>query len=476
VALLEPCQRLLHRAVLSGTQLPAEPRERRRIRVNNITALALGFNGLLYVPVLLSLGYPGLALTLLPQTGIYVLAVWLNQRGRFTASRLVLVTLPNLAILAYGLRLGSTETSLYFALACLPLVLCDLRETRIIAWGIALPLACAIFFAADGPARFGFSLLPAKTAFILHLSLVPGTFTMLLGVILFFVVSNSGAERELATAHVTMRKLLARVDQGIATLDRHGRLGPERSAVFDDWCGTPESGTLFSDCLRYLDPPVGEAFAAAWKVVESEFNPQASLVDLLAGLPSSLSTSEPLSIRLVYKPEREADGTLQTIMVVMTDVTNEAERARAEQSQRDLQTELLQAQKLESVGRLASGVAHEINTPIQFIGDSVQFVREVMPDLANVVVAYRRLAEAVSTGTAVPADAASVAEAEAKGDLDYALEQIPKALDRAHDGVGRVAAIVRSMKAFAHPDGVNKAPADLNAALSSTLTVAGNAV
>ena len=57
-ASLERFWRLLQQTVLSGTQLPAEPRERRRIRVNNITALTLGLNGLLYVPVMLFLGHP----------------------------------------------------------------------------------------------------------------------------------------------------------------------------------------------------------------------------------------------------------------------------------------------------------------------------------------------------------------------------------------------------------------------------------
>ena len=139
---------------------------------------------------------------------------------------------------------------------------------------------------------------------------------------------------------------------------------------------------------------------------------------------------------------------------------------------RRAQGELLQAQKLESVGRLASGVAHEINTPVQFVGDSVAFVRDAFRDLAPVIAALQALRASAATGQALAGEAEQVEAAEQAVDLGYLLDNIPLALERAVDGLGRVGTIVRSLKEFAHPDPRQCEPADLNRALQTTLTIA----
>jgi signal transduction histidine kinase/HAMP domain-containing protein len=131
-------------------------------------------------------------------------------------------------------------------------------------------------------------------------------------------------------------------------------------------------------------------------------------------------------------------------------------------------------QKLESVGRLAAGVAHEINTPVQFVSDNVQFVRSSMTDLSTVIGAYRQLQQAVNSGGDSIAAASLAAEAEKTADLDYILENVPLAVESSIDGLGRIATIVRSMKEFAHPDQAQKTPADLNQAIRSTLVIAHN--
>jgi signal transduction histidine kinase/HAMP domain-containing protein len=132
------------------------------------------------------------------------------------------------------------------------------------------------------------------------------------------------------------------------------------------------------------------------------------------------------------------------------------------------------SQKLESVGRLAAGVSHEINTPVQFVTDNVQFMRTSMMDIAIVALAYRDLQHAVLSQGDVVAAAQRAAAAEKAADLDYILENAPLAIDSSLEGLGRIATIVRSMKEFAHPDQAVKQSADLNQAIRSTLVVAHN--
>jgi two-component system NtrC family sensor kinase len=141
---------------------------------------------------------------------------------------------------------------------------------------------------------------------------------------------------------------------------------------------------------------------------------------------------------------------------------------------RRLGRELAAAQKLESIGRLAAGVAHEINTPVQFVTDSVQFVRTSITDIASVIESYRAVQRALQTGGDV-AEAARLANvAEVAADIDYIIENSPLALDSAVEGLGRVATIVRSMKQFAHPDQAQKTHADLNQAIQGTIVIANN--
>jgi signal transduction histidine kinase len=141
---------------------------------------------------------------------------------------------------------------------------------------------------------------------------------------------------------------------------------------------------------------------------------------------------------------------------------------------RRLGRELIASQKLESVGRLAAGVAHEINTPVQFVTDNVQFVGTSLADMLTVLKAYRTLKTSVQSGGDASAAAALTDKAEAAADLDYVVENAPRAIKSSLEGLGRIATIVRSMKEFAHPDQVEKVPADLNQAIRSTLIIARN--
>ena len=171
---------------------------------------------------------------------------------------------------------------------------------------------------------------------------------------------------------------------------------------------------------------------------------------------------------------RAAELEVKALEISATNEALEAEMARRQRAE----VELRQAQKLESVGRLAAGVAHEINTPVQFVTDSVYFLRDASRDVDAVVDKLRRVRDLVLCLPNAPAPLLEAAEAaqaaEAEADLAYLAIAIPEAHERSLDGLGRVAGIVKSMKEFAHPDSREMQAADLNRAIETTLVMAKN--
>jgi PAS domain S-box-containing protein len=139
-----------------------------------------------------------------------------------------------------------------------------------------------------------------------------------------------------------------------------------------------------------------------------------------------------------------------------------------------LEHELVQAQKLESIGHLAAGVAHEINTPTQFVGDKIRFLSDSFSDIGRLLEQYLCLLAAAKTGVCPEALIETCEAANHKADLGYLVAEIPKAIEQSAEGINRVATIVRAMKEFAHPGGREKAAVNLNKAIESTVTVAQN--
>ncbi|MBN1347255.1 MAG: PAS domain S-box protein [Phycisphaerae bacterium] len=139
-----------------------------------------------------------------------------------------------------------------------------------------------------------------------------------------------------------------------------------------------------------------------------------------------------------------------------------------------LQRQALQTQKLESIGQLAAGIAHEINTPTQYIGDNTHFLQDAFGDLSTVLDQFNRLLAAAKDGKLDEQIIADVDQAIEEADLGYLSEEIPSALSQALEGIDRVSTIVRAMKDFSHPGVEGRTNADINRAIESTITVARN--
>jgi signal transduction histidine kinase len=147
-------------------------------------------------------------------------------------------------------------------------------------------------------------------------------------------------------------------------------------------------------------------------------------------------------------------------------------RLRGQLSLRQALVRLNQAQKLEGIGELASGIAHEINTPIQFVGDNISFLQ----------MAYRRISGLLemlgalrTSGQVDDAWRQMLQERWKKSRVDYLLKEMPQALEQGQEGIERVATIVRAMKAFAHPGENEGSWVDLESTVQTTLTVSRNA-
>ncbi len=136
-----------------------------------------------------------------------------------------------------------------------------------------------------------------------------------------------------------------------------------------------------------------------------------------------------------------------------------------------VEVELRHAQKLEAVGQMAAGIAHEINTPMQYIGNSLQFLQSVFADLQIISV---KLEESIALLEGHDVKTGSFKQAIYDADLDYIRERAPKALNRALQGIDRVTQIVGALNEFSHPDEREKSIADINRAINTTLTVASN--
>ena len=204
-----------------------------------------------------------------------------------------------------------------------------------------------------------------------------------------------------------------------------------------------------------------------------------ALRDLMKGQPT-----QRLEYRLRHKDGRylhfestaaiipDPDSNTVRALVVARNIT---ERRQAEQNRMAMEVQLRQAQKLEAIGQLAAGIAHEINTPIQYIGDNATFLRDSFDETFSLMGRLMaQLMEIRALGGTAGDLAGKALDNLADTDLDYLGTEIPKAIQQSLEGVSRISKIVSAMKDFSHPGSESKVHTDLHRSIESTITVSRN--
>ncbi|MDB6085970.1 MAG: domain S-box protein [Gammaproteobacteria bacterium] len=267
---------------------------------------------------------------------------------------------------------------------------------------------------------------------------------------------------------ITERKFaqerLVRQEALLATTSRMAEIGGwelQRDASGPQWSdviyrihdlpmGPPPS---MDTALGFFPPEVRTMLVDSVKAAFGEAKP----FDFVAPLVTAAGRRR--WVRSIGEPQI-VNGEVTSIIGALQDITR----------QKHLEVELAHAQKLESIGQLSAGIAHEINTPAQFIGNNVAFLKEASAEIVGVLDRIAELAESRQGGTVTPGELLAALRTV---DMAYLREEVPRAIAQSAEGIERIQTIVGAMKEFSHP-AVDKMPTDVNRAIESTIIVASN--
>ena len=172
----------------------------------------------------------------------------------------------------------------------------------------------------------------------------------------------------------------------------------------------------------------------------------------------------------------KVDGSEFPIEVTISRFLHEGQQVwtaliRDRTARRQLEQQLSHVQKMESVGQLAAGIAHEINTPMQFVGDNTRFLNDAFADIEGLFSICQQLIEAAYQPTKRDQLVQQIEQIAGRIDLAYLRREIPAATQQSLDGIERITSIVQALKEFSHPGDQNKVALDLNQAIRNSIEV-----
>jgi len=275
------------------------------------------------------------------------------------------------------------------------------------------------------------------------------------------IKAREGVQAVLAKEKELLSITLLSIQDGVISTDRDGVITLfNQAAEAITGCSQADAlGKPLHDTVRIIDEKANQISA----------EPLFKLLDKTSAKPLEHLTllnrsGGKLLISGSSAPVRNNAGELVGYVMILENITE----------QKRIEAQLMLSQKMESVGLLAAGIAHEINTPMQYIGDNTNFFKEAFQALFDIHQAYAWINSSDLDLDTVPEMITKVRNLEEKLDLEFYISEIPAAIQQSLDGIDRVRKIVLAMKSFSHPGQKEKRPADINQAINTTVTITRN--
>jgi PAS domain S-box-containing protein len=262
---------------------------------------------------------------------------------------------------------------------------------------------------------------------------------------------------QLEKAHEETEVFLEAMPSFLIGVDELGHITRWNCAAENTFGVTKESvlGRPFADCgIHWLRADMADEIARWWKIDTHHRCDDASFEKNQK--PRFLG----FSIRRIPASIKESAG----FVVTGADITD----------RKFLEQQVNQANRLEAVGQLAAGIAHEINTPTQYVADNTTFVKSSCEPIMQLLTLCQSMRQEAVSGAISPALLTQFDQLAKECDLPYLEKELPTAIDQSLEGLRRISRIVKAMKEFSHPGSNEKLPVDINRAIETTVTVARN--
>ncbi len=264
------------------------------------------------------------------------------------------------------------------------------------------------------------------------------------------IVERKLVEEALTQNEARLKLVLNGIEAGIVCIDPQTFIIQDMNAVAEEILGLEPGEAKGEDCHEFY-----------WKRIEGE-PPHLFAVEGVAHYSAKESLYKrmdgnltPISRAIFSAP---VYGHLQLFEIIF-DISEK----------KALERQLVLSQKLESVGILAAGIAHEINTPIQYVGGSMVFLKDAFSDLGRLLARAGELSR--EEVPCEPGMAASLSSLLEEIDAAFLQEEVPRTIERVFKGIERISTIVQAMKRFSYPSGDDKKAVNLHTAIENTLVI-----